>query len=775
MKSSNEVNDMKTSQTIWFDQPAKKWEEALPVGNGCLGGMVYGTPYTECIQLNEDSVWHGGPMDRNNPSAQEQLPEIRRLIFEGRIREAQDLAYFALVGTPDEMRHYEPLGNLYLLFDGGMDAITDYARSLDLETATAEVIFDCCGVQYRRQVISSYPDGVMAIRLTASKPGSISFHTQLTRNAPAWNLDPWQPNLWRHPDYNRYVDESRALSQDTVMMKAQCGGKGAVELACAVKVVAEGGSVKTIGNSVIVQGADSATVLLAADTTFREEDPLQSATARLERAAGCSWNELHQRHVEDYRRLYARVELELPQEAAPSDALPTPQRLEVFRAHQQDAALVTLLFNFGRYLLISSSRPGALPANLQGIWNMEMSPCWGSKFTININTEMNYWPAETCNLSECHLPLFDHIERMRENGRRTARVMYGCGGFMAHHNTDIWGDTAPQDACMSATVWVMGAAWLCLHIWEHYLFTGDEAFLREKLPTMQEAAAFLLDYLTEDGEYLVACPGSSPENTYRLPNGEEGVMCKGAAMDNQIIRELFTACIRGAETLGVEDDLTRRMKAALPRIAPIGIGQYGQIMEWNEPYEEVDPGHRHISQLFALHPGTQITTEGTPELARAARATLERRLAHGGGHTGWSRAWIINMWARLHDGDAALENVHALLSKSTLPNLFDNHPPFQIDGNFGVTAGIAEMLVQSHDGCIELLPALPAQWPEGSVKGLRARGGVTVDMAWKDGRLSRAVLTADKAQQVALRYMGKRISLTLEAGVGRTVDFGTIE
>lgn len=765
---------MRWNHTICFDQPASNWEEALPVGNGRLGGMVYGTPYTELIQLNEDSVWNGGPMDRNNPSALEHLSEIRRLIFEGRIQEAMDLSYFAMVGTPQEMRHYEPLGNLYLLFEGGNDEITGYHRTLDLQTATVTVEFDRNGVHYRRETITSYPDGVMAIHLTADKPGSISFHTQLGRGEPAWCLWPYQPNSWRRPDYSKYADESRAISNDTTIMKAQCGGKGAVELCCGVKVIPQGGMVETMGDCVIVKNADRATVLLAADTTFREEDPQRSAVDRLDKAAELSWEELHQRHVTDYRTLYDRVSLILPEDCCTSAEAPTPQRLEAFREHQQDNSLVALLFNFGRYLLIACSRPGSLPANLQGIWNKDYIPAWGSKYTININTEMNYWPAESCNLSECHLPLIDHIERMRENGRRTAQVMYGCGGFMAHHNTDIWGDTAPQDAYMSATIWPIGAAWLCLHIWEHYLFTGDRDFLQKKLPAMLEAAEFLADYLVEDGKYLVTCPTLSPENTYRLPNGQEGVVCKGASMDNQIIRELFTACIKASDILGQRDSFTARLEQILARIAPISIGKHGQIMEWNEDYDEVDPGHRHISQLFALHPGRQITPDGTPELAHAARRTLKRRLSNGGGHTGWSRAWIINMWARLHDGALAGENVNALLCKSVQPNLFDSHPPFQIDGNFGVTAGIAEMLLQSHDGSIHLLPALPAAWHTGEVRGLRARGGVTVDMTWRNGKLVQAVLTSDSDLTTRVRCQELSEELSLIAGVAYVMGLSDV-
>ena len=443
---------------------------------------------------------------------------------------------------------------------------------------------------------------------------------------------------------------------------------------------------------------------------------------------------------------------------------PTDERLKLAKEGQVDIGLSKLYFDFGRYLLISSSREGSLPATLQGIWNQSMRPPWDSKYTININTQMNYWPAEVCNLSECHLPLFDLIKTMVPNGRITAEEMYGCRGFVAHHNTDIWGDTAVQDHWIPGSYWVMGAAWLCTHQWTHYEFTKDKKFLEEAFPIMREAALFFLDFLIEDNGYLKTCPSVSPENTFILPNGEKGANSAAVTMDNQILRDLFTQCIKAAKILGIDDELNSQIKKAVSRLIPTQIGKHGQIMEWAEDYEEAEPGHRHISQLYGLHPSEQITMDKTPALAKAASVTLERRLAHGGGHTGWSRAWIMNHYAKLWDGEKAYSNLKQLLGKSTLPNMFDNHPPFQIDGNFGGTAAIAEMLVQSTSERILILPALPKEWKEGSISGLRLKGGLEISIGWKEHTLKSCVLKADFKIKTKIIYGNKSLEVEMEQG-----------
>lgn len=698
---------------IVFDSPASKWEEALPVGNGRMGACVYGKVATELLQLNEDSIWFGGKRDRINPSAREYLPKIREAINEGRIHDAQEMCAFALSGIPEEQRHYEALGNLYILFEGDEQNVSEYSRTLDIQNSMVTVSFCKDNIRYKREIIASFPDKLIAIRLSADRKASLSFHTQLARGNVSWSLDPYQHQVYRHPDYNSYVDTVSNITSDTTIMTGQCGGAGAVSFACGITVKTVGGTLTPIGNSLVVKDADEATIYLYATSSFYNSSPKLQVLSHLKSASMSDFNDIYIRHNADYRILYDRVSLKLPE-----------SEWDIVR-----------LFNFGRYLMISGSREGSQPLNLQGIWNKDFTPMWGSKYTININTEMNYWPAEVCNLSECHLPLFDLINRMLPNGREVAKRMYGCRGFAAHHNTDIWGDCCPQDVCLSSSYWVMGAAWLSLHIWDHYDYTGDMEFLRENYSTMLEAAQFVLDYFTLDNGVLVASPSISPENVYRLENGEIGVVCKGATMDTEIAMELFKDILKMSEVLCITDNETvAEVREALDKLPPIRINRNGCIQEWNEDYEELDPGHRHISHLFGLFPGTSITEENT-ELFEAAAKTIERRLSFGGGHTGWSRAWIINMYARLKKGDECLKHIRLLMEKSMLPNLFDNHPPFQIDGNFGLISGIAQMLVQGDGESPKLLPALPSTWKSGEIRGLRLRGNKTIDIIWEDNQV----------------------------------------
>lgn len=727
---------------LWYSKPADSWEEALPIGNGRMGAMIYGSVETERIQLNEDSVWYGSYVDRNNPDALKNLPRIREMILNGQIPEAEELMLYALSGIPQSQRPYQSLGDLTIRFKGMNGSKTDYIRSLSLDNATHTMQVKVGEHVYTRETFLSAADDVMVVRIKADEKNKISFSALLTRE--------------------RFYDRVVGVTQDTIMLNGNLG-QGGLSFAMMLKAVAEGGTCEVIGEHLIVNNADAVTLLFTAGTTFRFQDTKQQLHKILSKAAKQSYEELKERHINDYKRLYDRVNFELDGIES-YEVLTTEERLKKATNGEVDKGIAKLYFDYGRYLLIACSREGSLPANLQGIWNKDMSPAWDSKYTININTEMNYWPAEVCNLSECHMPLFDLIKRMVRNGQKTAKTMYNCRGFVAHHNTDLWGDTAVQDHWIPSSYWVMGAAWLCTHQWMHYEFTRDKKFLKEVFPIMREAALFFLDFLIEDKGYLKTCPSVSPENTYILPNGVQGSVTVGATMDNQILRDLFNQCLKAAEILGVQDAMTKQIQDALVKLVPTQIGEHGNIMEWAEDYEELEPGHRHISHLYALHPSSQITMDNTPELAMAAKRTLEQRLAHGGGHTGWSRAWIINLYAKLWDGEKAYNNLELLLSKSTLPNLFDNHPPFQIDGNFGATAAIAEMLVQSTDKRIVLLPALPDIWKDGSIKGLCVRGGAEIALEWHDGQLTNFIMKAKNELHTNVIYGKKRIEVSLAAG-----------
>ena len=751
---------------IWFDHSARKWEEALPIGNGRLGAMIFGGIEGERIALNQDSIWYGGPIDRINPNAREHLGEVRSLLLEGKIPEAEELLRLAFSGTPQSERPYQTLGNLEIFYrqtnslqkegsatepqdgqtrDAG-EAEETYCRQLDLEEAIVTEQYCTSGRKVKKEYFASFPHGVIAIRMQALE-GSISLEARLGRG--------------------KYYDRAGKLDANTIYMDGTLG-QGGVSWMAALRAECKGGVSRVMGEHLVIQDAREIILYLGCETSFYERDFTQVLCARLDAACRDGFEEVKRQHLADYQKLFGRVTLEIGDEA---DERSIEQQLQEGVNKGFSGSFASLYFQYGRYLLIASSRPGSLPATLQGIWNEAMEPCWDSKYTININTEMNYWPAEMCGLSECHLPLFDHLFRMWQNGKHVACEMYGCRGFVAHHNTDIWGDCAPQDIYVPATYWVMGAAWLCTHIWRHYLYTQDEAFLKKLYPVLEDAVLFFHDFLIEVDGKLMTCPSVSPENTYILPSGVRGCMGVGVSMDNEILRDLLESYLKASAILHVQSEQVEKTRQILERIPKLQIGRHGQIMEWREDYEEQEPGHRHISHLYALHPSNQITPDKTPELAEAARKTLERRLTYGGGHTGWSCAWIVNFYARLGDGEKAWENLNRLWAKSTFCNLMDNHPlgsgfVFQIDGNFGATAAIAEMLVQSDEDRVKLLPALPERWKDGQVKGLTVVGGATVNLSWKDGKVTECVAVSPRAVEMTFQYGTERRVCQLEAGKG---------
>jgi len=730
------------SLCLWYSKPAEKWTDALPIGNGRMGAMVFGGVSDERIQFNEDTLWKGFPHDYDRAGAHDHLAEIRQLLFDGKINEAISVTRSNFLSDPIRQKAYQPFGDLRLHF-ADQGEVTDYRRQLDLDSATASTTYSVGGVRFTRDVFASHPDRVIVMRITADHPHSISF--TLKMDSPQTN------------------SQTHAIAPDTLALTGQVETNG-LRFESRVRVVCDGGGMITNGDEVVVKKANAATLFLVAATSFKNfqdisADPAKSCAADFASVTAKSFNSVLSAHLDDYRNLFRRVSLTLGQ--SPAD-LPTDERLQAVnrKGLASDPSFAALYFQYGRYLLISSSRAGGQPANLQGLWNDELNPPWESKWTLNINCEMNYWPAELCNLSECTQPLFAMIDDLAISGARTAEAQYGCRGWVVHHNTDLWRGTAPINNIDG--VWPTGGAWLCYHLWEHYLFTGDKKFLARAYPDMKGAAFFFVDDLVKDPKtgWLVTSPSFSPE---------QGSLCYGPTMDNQLIRALMNNTIAASGILDTDKTFAAELAKVRDQLPPNQIGKYGQLQEWIADVDVPNNNHRHMSPLWALYPGADITP-ADGKIWDGAKLLLKWR---GAGSTGWSYAWRVPLWARVGDGEFASRQLAGLWQKRTLPNLFDLCGPFQIDGNFGATAGIAEMLLQSQwtekrDGndlrVVHLLPALPKAWQSGSIKGLCARDGFVVDFDWDQNGLKHAVIHSKLGKPCLLRCGGSEIVLKTQAG-----------
>lgn len=735
---------------LWYNEPATVWEEALPIGNGKLGAMVFGRTDQERIQLNEKSVWsrQGSYENRNGREA---IPRVRELLFEGKYGRAQELAVQDLLQErlPTGTNAYQTLGDITITYSDTTE-VTDYRRSLQLDSALVRVDYTRNGADFSRTVFCSAVNNVIVFKEKAGEGGKINCEIKLSR-----------------PGEGEVV----MMKNDMIIMKQRVDNGQGVTYEARLKVIMKDGHLHSHADRLEVHGATDLEIRLFAGTDYLGVEHCNDCEECMISSMKCSYGRLLREHVWDYQGLFNRVSLEL---GSSSDShLPTNERLAQVSKGKDDPGLEALYFNYGRYLLISSSREGSLPANLQGIWNEHLEPPWNSDYHININTQMNYWPAEVTNLSECHLPFLKYIGELRENGRETARVTYNCRGFVAHHTSDVWYQTQ-LFGDPSWGMWPMGAAWSSTHIWEHFLFTGDSIYLAmQGYDIMREAALFVSDFLVEHPRTgkLVTGPSISPENRFVTPSGDTAAINMGPAMDLQIVWHLFTSVIEASKILDTDPEFRALLQSQLEQLAPVEIGSDGRILEWSEEgLVEVEPGHRHMSHLYGLYPSPQYNWTDTPEYMEAAGKVLEYRLKNGGGHTGWSRAWMINFYARLKDAEQAHYHVQKLLEKSTLPNLFDNHPPFQIDGNFGATAGIAEMLIQSHAGYVELLPALPKEWKDGKVTGLMARGGFQVDMEWEKGELVGLEILSKLGNHLEIRFEESEISMETTRGQVITLE-----
>ena len=710
------------------------WNMALPLGNGSLGAMMFGGAHQEFLQLNEETLWYKGVKERVNPDALSHLKSIQELLLQGNISEAEELVALTMHSTPAVQGHYEPLANVVLKLFPETEEVIGYERGLNLNDAIAYVDYQCGQTHMHRELFCSAVDHVAVIYLH-TKHGSLDMIASLQRDKCFDRVDVIQP--------------------DTIALKGNCGGEHGVKFSCALRVASYDGECRILGDKLVLKGGSEAVIYVSGHTDFYQEDPLVWNLQQLSAACEKGYEQIRADHLQEYHTYFDGTELQLEHDT--SESMYVEAMLQQCKAGGESLALCSLYFQYTRYLMISSSRADSLPANLQGIWNKEYQPSWDCKYTININTEMNYWPVEVSGLSRCHEALFTLLKRMWPNGKQVASQMYGIDGFVAHHNTDIWGDCAPQGAYISSSQWNMGAAWLCTHIYEHYAFTMDEAFLREYYPMMKDAARFLCSFLIEDEQgRLISAPSTSPENAYYDAQHVPHHICAGPTSDIEIIKELLANCMQAAEILQEKDCFYEIMKQTYEKLPPFKIGKFGQLQEWLTDVEEVEPGHRHCAHMLALYPFAQITPEMTPELAAACQKTLERRYYYGtrdgsGWLTGWAHAWMINIWARLKDGKQAYEHLHELLSKYTTANLFDLHPPFQIDGNFGALAGMCEMLLQSHSQRLQLLPALPEQWASGQVVGLHARGGYVVSMKWQSHQLQSAEIKVQHTGMLQLQ------------------------